>query len=385
MSRLWIVWIAVASGVLALGRPVPAFDGLDARQLHVLIVADTSDELVGELVNIDGQNLYELLVDEIPQERRGLIKVLRGAAVTSEEILGHIRGLDVDPNDSLFVYFSGHGAYVRDRGQVLRMKGGELLQRSELLSELKAKGPRLVVLVTDACSNIIEESRYPKYAYSMAEGIDHDVCRYLFFRHRGVVDIHAASPGQESVAIQGTGSLFTKSLLDALGMANAAYERTPITWRDVMGRVSQRTADRFQEQRENNPDFRILFPNQTTQTPKVASLGDPLPTPIPKVPWRLGIHVEEAGGQGVRVVEVFPNSQAEWAGFRRGDVLIQIESGRFQPEVTPIRTTADFMTTFWSSESALRPEVHKFILLDEATGLTRAVKVRVRDIGVRQP
>lgn len=42
------------------------------------------------------------------------------------------------------------------------------------------------------------------------------------------------------------------------------------------------------------------------------------------------------------------------------------------------------MTTFWSSEKALQPAVHKFILLDESTGQTRTVRVRIRDIQVRQ-
>lgn len=380
------LWLALAIAVVLQTAAVPsmALDGQDARLLHVLIVADTADKQVGEMVNLDGQNLYDLLVDEIPQVRRGQIKVLRGDSVTSEAIFGHIQGLQVDPNDSLFVYFTGHGAYVADRGQVLRMKGGELLQRSELLSQMREKGARLTVLITDACSNIIQDKLGARLAYSMADGIDHDACRYLFFRHRGVVDIHAASPGQESVALQGKGSLFTKALVDALGLANAAYDRVPITWRDVMANVSRQTADSFREQRENNPDFRVVFPNQTTQTPKVASLGEPINVPLPKVPWRLGIQVEEAGGRGVRVTEVFPNSQAEWAGFQVGDVLTRIETGRVNPFVTEIRNSRDFMTTFWSSETALQPAVHKFVLLDESTGQTQAVRVRIRDIQVRQ-
>jgi hypothetical protein len=384
MLRFLCISLSLTGVLLSTTNFGLALDGHDARLLHVLIIADTTDEQVGELVNIDGQNLYALLVDEVPQARRGQIKVLSGDSVTSEAIQGHIQGLQVDPNDALFVYFTGHGAYVANRGQVLRMKGGELLQRSELLSQMQGKGARLTVLITDACSNIIEDKLRPKYAYSMAEGIDHDGCRYLFFRHKGVVDIHAASPGQESVALSEKGSLFTKALVDALGMANAAYERVPITWRDVMGIVSERTQESFREQRENNPDFRVLFPNQTTQTPKVASLGEPINVPIPKVPWRLGIQVEEAGGRGVRVTEVFPNSQAEWAGFQVGDVLTRIETGRVQPYVTEIRNSRDFMTTFWSSESALQPEVHKFVLLDESTGKSHSVRVRIRDVQVRQ-
>ena len=372
--------VALLSGV----APLSALDGHDARMLHVLLVTDTADDQVGQLVDLDGQHMYELLTDEIPRARRDLIKVLRGRYVTIDEILGHIRNLPVQSDDSLFVYFSGHGSYVRDRGQVLRMTDGELLDRNRLMTEMKAKGARLTVLITDACSNVVEEGALPKYAYSMPEGLDHDVCRYLFFRHRGVVDIHAASPGEESVALHGSGSIFTNALLDALRLPNSGFRGNPITWREAMQMISEGTSEKFKLQRDTNRDFRLLFPNQTTQTPKVASLGESIPTPIPKVPWRLGIEVEETGGQGVRVKNVFLNSQAEWAGFQVGDVLTQIETGPMQAEVTHIRNSRDFMQTFWSSEMALRPEVHKFILLDPNTGLTRTVRARIRDIGVRQ-
>jgi len=358
--------------------------GQDARQLHALIVADTSDEQVGELVNLDGRRLYDVLVDEIPAARRGLIKVIRGKEVTAANIVDHIRNLTVAADDSLFVYFTGHGAYVKDRGQVLRMAEGDLLGRSELLSLMKSKGAGLTILITDACSNIVEQAEYPKMAYSMAEGLDHDVCRYLFFRHRGVVDIHAASPGEEAVALHEVGSIFSDALINHLGMANARFRGQPITWREVTAMVVKQTAETFKSQRDANPDFRVLFPNQTSQTPKVGSLAEPIPTPLPKVPWRLGIKVQEAGGNGVQITEVFPNSQAEWAGFQVGEVLQQIQTGEDEQGRVRIRNSQDFMQTFWSGENALRPEVHRFTLLNPSSGMTRVVRARIRDVSVRQ-
>lgn len=359
-----------------------ALDGNDARRLHALIVADTADKAVGPLVDIDGRKFYELLTDEIPEFRRGLVEALKGTSVTKENLFAKIDAMAVEPSDTLFCYFTGHGAYVRERGQVLRMAGGEVVPRAELLERMKSKNARLTILITDACSNIVE----PRVFASIreAEGIDHDVCRYLFFRHRGVVDLHAAAPGEEAVALNETGSLFTSSLVDVLRQPNSAFPRMPITWRDVVGQAAARTADRFKMEFNASKDFRLLFPNQTTQTVKAANLGEPIPAPIPKVDWRLGIRMGETGGQGVRIDAVFPNSQAEWAGFEVGEILYRIETGRFDPVVTIIRTTQDATTKFWSSEQGLAPEVHKFFLVNPTTRTSRSVKVRIRDISVRR-
>lgn len=382
MVRLNFCVSLVVGLTLALGQDVHALDGNDARRLHALIVADTADPSVGSLVDIDGRRFYELLTDEIPEIRRGRVEVLKGSNVTSETLFRTIDEMPVTPEDTVFCYFTGHGAYVRERGQVLRMSGGQLVPRADLLTRLRGKRARLTVLITDACSNIVE----PRVFASIreAEGIDHDVCRYLFFRHVGVVDLHAAAPGEEAVALNGTGSLFTASLIDVLRQPNSMFPRTPITWRDVVGEAARRTADRFKMEHTASKDFRLLFPNQTTQTVKAASLGEPIPTPIPKVAWRLGIRMGETGGQGVRIDEVYRHSQAEWAGFEVGEVLYRIETGRISPVVTEVRTTQDATTTFWSSERGLAPEVHKFYLMNLDTRTSRSVKVRIRDISVRR-
>lgn len=358
-----------------------ALDGNDARRLHVLIVADTSDEQIGSMVDLDGRHLYELLVDEIPEVRRGPITVLKGKSVTQGRLFEAIEKLEVGPDDSVFCYFSGHGAYVSERGQVLRMADGGLTLRAELLKQLKDRGARLTVLITDACSSVVPSNAFPSYA--MPEGIDHDVCRYLFFRHRGVVDIHAASPGEEAVALREQGSIFTCALIQQLQMPNAAFRGVPISWREVMASVAEATAFRFEAERKASRDFRLLFPNQTTQTVKVASLGETIATPIPKVAWRLGIRVNDTDGSGVMINTVYPNSQAEWAGIQPGEILYRVETGNVNPRITHIRTTSDIMTTFWSKQYALEPAVHKFFLSNPQERVTRIVKVRIRDINVR--
>jgi hypothetical protein len=347
--------LLLCSGLLlAAVRPVSALDGNDARQLHVLIVADTGDKNVGPLVDIDGQRLYNLITDEIPQVRRGLVHVLKGQRVTRENLFSQIEQMPVQQNDSVFCYFTGHGAYVADQGQVLRMADGDLVLRGDILTKLKGKGARLTVFITDACSNIVK-SRV-KLMAMMAQGIDHDVCRYLFFRHRGTVDLHAAAPGEEAVALQGTGSIFTNALIGELQAPNSAFPGVPITWSQVVTRTAQATKDRFVQEYNSNQDFRLLFPGQTTQTVKAASVAQPIGGAIPKVNWRLGIRASNAGGQGVRIDEVFENSQAEWAGFQVGEILFRIETGRFNPQVTEIRTEADIGSTFWSGDQALQPE-----------------------------
>lgn len=380
----WKRYTMLTAAILVLSGLSSAYglDGNDARRLHALIVADTADTTVGPLVDIDGRKFYEMITAEIPGVRRGPVEVLKGSAVTKENLLAKVDAMEVQNDDTVLCYFTGHGAFMKERGQVLRMSNGELLLRNDLLERLKAKNARLTVLITDACSNVIEPRALA--AMSMAQGIDHDACRYLFFRHRGIVDLHAAAPGEEAVALNESGSIFTSALIDVINQPNMAFRGTPVTWREVVGQVALRTKEAFKMQYDASKDFRVLFPNQKTQTVKVASLGEPIAAPIPKVPWRLGIRVSNTNGQGVRIDEVFKDSQAEWAGFQVGEVLYRIETGWGNPLVTQIRNTNDFMQTFWSGQAALQPDVHKFYLNNPADRTSRTVKVRIRDISVRR-
>ena len=360
-----------------------ALDGRDARMLHAIIVADTLDPNIGELCDIDGRNVHALIHDEVPLIRRGPIHQITGKNVTQESILKTIQDLQVESNDSLFLYFSGHGAYVRDTGHVIKMTDDKLFLREELIKALKDKGARLTILVTDSCSNIIPKSMLAMAAREIPPKVlDYDACRYLFFRHAGVVDINAATPPQEAVTLQDSGGIFTDQFTNLLLSPNTRFSRTPVSWADLFKRLSQAVEEQYQMHWQEDPDFRALFPNQEKQTPEYYSLAKVDGYELPKVKLRLGIDCGNTDGTGVRINKVYPNSQAEWAGFQVGEILFAVEPEFGGGEKIPIRSTNDINRFFWGPDS-LAVGVHTFLLKDPQTKTSRAVKSRIRSRSVR--
>ncbi len=378
-----------------------AFDDVDASRCHILIVADTEDEQIGQLCHLDGKRLYNTLRDEIPRIRRGDIRILKGKAATKKEIVSLYESLEVKPTESIFFYFTGHGAQVRGGDHVLKMADGELFKRTELRDLLRAKEARLTVMITDSCSNTIPEQ--PSYAMAprMMGIIDYDVCRFLFFRHAGFVDINSATPPQEAVMVEKRGSFFTYALCNLLSGSNdmVSDRSGRVTWQSFSDVLTERTASQFEMYYENNEDFAALFGDQKTQTPKVyGKMAQSLSSSLPKVAWRLGVKVSETGGNGVRIDEVFGNSQAEWAGFVSGEILYKVEkvwyawneqTKRLERNTEPvtIRTASEFMNIMWGNRNDSVPllqGVYVFYLRNNDTGKERVIRARIRSADVRK-
>src|SRR5205085_9831033 len=99
----------------------------------------------------------------------------------------------VQPVDTVFVYYGGHGATVEGKGHYLTMQhdwtaGRPGLGRKELFSELRKLNARHLVVLTDCCSETIrdvfgKEAPLPKASWPVLD------C--LFFHHKGVTDINA--------------------------------------------------------------------------------------------------------------------------------------------------------------------------------------------------
>src|SRR5262249_59425242 len=80
----------------------------DATFLHVLIVADTGDALIGSDVRIDGNNVYNRTLQEVPEHRRKITLLTRDK-VTKKEITDYYDKLQVQETVTAFSFFAGHG------------------------------------------------------------------------------------------------------------------------------------------------------------------------------------------------------------------------------------------------------------------------------------
>jgi hypothetical protein len=108
----------------------------------------------------------------------------------------------------------------KDRRHVLTFHHGHL-PRERLLAAMKAKNPRLMVLLTDCCSaGVMGQSLVPTYkAHALPAGavMEWNTVASLFLRHSGLVDITAAEPGFcGKLDRHKSGSLFTNAFIQVL-------------------------------------------------------------------------------------------------------------------------------------------------------------------------
>ncbi len=156
--------------------------------------------------------------------RLRLYPPLVGQSVTVSAVETFFKDLKSRPEDTLLFYYSGHGDIRPELGHVLNFanpdgNGRRILPRSELLGFIKAKNPRLMVVVTDCCSAIRKQFIAPA---PQAPGVpfvppEWAVAGCLLLQHRGVVDITASCPGQAAFPnVTGVGGIFTDSFAGLL-------------------------------------------------------------------------------------------------------------------------------------------------------------------------
>jgi hypothetical protein len=154
-------------------------------------------------------------------------------------------------------YYSGHGAWDKDKGQYLQMYSGEKskkgdLFRSTLVAKLEAKKARLTVLLTDIC-NIEAPSRAP-LTRDLTKPPNYAALRCLLLLPEGLVDITSSEKGQLSWSWfpdadgKEIGGLFTVPLVDLF-----RAELKPgqiLTWKDSHGLLQKWVQEDYAKYRE---------------------------------------------------------------------------------------------------------------------------------------
>lgn len=179
----------------------------EAQHLQVLLAMDTDATTIADGVKADFQ-LLSTVLNEIRSEHpnKVLIKVMTGADVTPENVLAHYKSLRIGDEESLLFIYSGHGGIDPIQGQFLAMRRGPL-DRSDLRVAMDNTGAGLRVILSNCCSNIAGIDPPNRRIPAAWEGF-----KQLFFQHRGLVDITAASDKTFAWVSSKHGGLFTQCL-----------------------------------------------------------------------------------------------------------------------------------------------------------------------------
>lgn len=209
---------------------VPEEDSTPAadRILHILLIGLTDDSAFGITMQQNMDYLRELLEQEIPKERMRFL-IVKGSDCNPRNVLRVVRrlGQRSRPADTLFCYYSGHGAMDPDLAaddpsgghffQLNRNPGffpfqvahSDLL-RNTLFNTLLAQPGRLKVLVSESCSTIDQAGTAVAVVKHLLQNGPTPLEQLLLF-HRGYVDLNASSPGEYSWSTAGMGGWFTQA------------------------------------------------------------------------------------------------------------------------------------------------------------------------------
>jgi hypothetical protein len=334
--RVVIVLVVLISSLLT----AHVCDAVETKHLYVFMIGDTEDESIGKSVSADVENLKRTLEYGIPECRRTIASI-SGEQATPTGVLTRLQKLDVSPDASLFVYYSGHGIVDPELGHVLTMKRGNLA-RKELFEAMRAKNSRLTILITDCCAVYSRAISVPK---ALPGGWD--VFRSLFFLHQGEVNLNAAKTGTYAFC-DPRGGVFTQSLCFALRVRRdprVVSAGRVVNWQDFVSEVKV-TANKAAKTRLNLNQWdvvgrgvRVLSRKEletSMQEPEVfGRLAVPSEEFLPRSGLPLGISIEASGDQGVKIKGVKEKSPAEWAGLCMGDQIVALNQ-------QPVRTREDF-------------------------------------------
>ncbi|MCA9085473.1 MAG: PDZ domain-containing protein [Planctomycetaceae bacterium] len=387
--------------------------------LHLIIACDTDDPDLGEGFEVNQGVIRSMFIDSVASRSlRYYCPWGRGGdfsqKLTARNLLNEIDQIKVGPNDTLMVYLACHGFWDKNEDEhwfrfATDFDAGDDsgVLRKTIIQRIKARGVRLGMLVTDACTN------YEKLPTVRVEGpavlppleTTAPLFQALFFDQEGFLDLSSSSPGQFTLyynnyknmkasdrpkiaggekvrQIPGSsetlmaytmslnsntmrGGLFTESMRSLLEKnTNETFD-----WKQFTSLLRADVENRFDEE---NPDGQLktaggnIFQNGQTiavgEFPKSLGAGDSPPDPTPAggpATNKFGVTVVAAPVAGVTVKSVRPGSQAAKHGVNVGEVIYAINNQRVNSpeklEEALAVAPATFRITIGTASFVVRP------------------------------
>ena len=249
------------------------------RKAFVVIAGLTNDPDIGPGVDFSVEEIARTLQGDIDPEMIEILK-LTGSECRCDTILETILTLPTTADDSLVVFFLGHGAFDPDfendqsRGHFFDLPGGDLLRRV-LWDHMQATPARARMLVTDTCNVESEAKPSQKYAAELRTTIRQQVgptkWEWLLLGHKGVLDVGATSRNQRAWFSSDIGGWFSTSFIKA---CNASPNgQWPKVFQDLPNQTQQLFVKKRQEFLDNpgitRPEVIERLRQQDRMTPVV--------------------------------------------------------------------------------------------------------------------
>jgi hypothetical protein len=210
---------------------------VSAATLHAIIVCNTVDEYIGAAVALDLEQMRQEIQTIARYTGMPLqLTELAGATLNRTAVMNAVNGLQPAADDAVIFYFSGHGfsLQTKDPWPYMEMLQDEALDEKWVFDTLLTKQPRLLLVLSDSCNNVIPEIYAPDTGMKRqlkAGGNVQANYQALFLHARGAF-LASSSRHDEASSTFSNGSAFTLQFLSAL--QNAMMFSQQPTWQNVM-------------------------------------------------------------------------------------------------------------------------------------------------------
>lgn len=259
-------------------RPVPPF--MKNIQLHLILVANTYDPVIGKTCVVDRDNILKLFDDITNFLQIGYDKqIVDGQNFSRKNVDQAIANLSPGPNDIVVFYYTGHG-YNPETGNKeypnldLRAResdnigGLNTLNIEEIFRLIQNKQGRLNLVLSDCCNNdIFSTNSISSEAASLRSssvGWNKNFCSDLFLNSKKSVLMTGASKGQLSAGNIVDGGFFTFNLRDNITKSiGKMSNRFAASWESITKETQKLTKQKAENSKCRMPDKSVRSCNQT--------------------------------------------------------------------------------------------------------------------------
>lgn len=186
------------------------------QTFHAIIFANTKNSSIGESVEVDFNRMeveMTTIAKSIGYNLKKSYYYGTSESFSRNSLEQMINGLSCSPDDIVFFYYSGHGGRAENENTIfpemcLFVNDADLVSKSQLYplhdvySRIKAKNPRLTIVMGDLCNSVMEgfyrdDSKASKGATILSKGTC-NVYKNLFLNAKGGIIIASSEPNYTS-------------------------------------------------------------------------------------------------------------------------------------------------------------------------------------------
>ena len=217
--------------------------------------------------SFDLENLSNMM-RHVSHEFIGSAQILDGERCTASEIKKALTAIKADRDDTIFVFYSGHGAYD-SKGHFLDID--KRLYRRDIAKNLKQQNTRLTVFISDACNGFKGDD--PESIGTPVSGVEFSTSNLtkmesFLLNYRGAIDLNCADKNQGGWSNAEVGGFFAFQFSKYFTSRND----NPKDWEQAINTIASRCNAYYKEIRKeaiSRNDASPAMENQLELTPKV--------------------------------------------------------------------------------------------------------------------